>query len=180
MEEIFRLNQIPVLEWHLLSIDTLKGLLSEVKEAHKDKLEEMESITDKSIKILIAFVAFVSAVGLYFPQHGASSFAYIAFGVLSIINVGVLFWNIKGHHIVGSGNTPEYILTKDFDRSDLSVEIKEKLFYKNLIEQYWSSTNKMRSNNNSRVLLYDITLLLSISVAVSSSIYLGTIIYLHP
>lgn len=179
MESKYRLKEIPVLEWHLLNNETLKGVLGEVKEAHKDKLEEMQSITDKSIKMLIAFVTVISAIGLNFSQHNASSTAYICFGILSAINVGLLFWNLKGHYTIGSGNTPNYILTKDFDRQDLTPEVKEKLLYKNLIEQYWNSTCTMKDNNNNRIFFYDVTLLLSICLVVSASCYLGTIIY-HP
>jgi len=171
-----KLSELGIDNWRAIPLTVYESTLSEVKESFLDKITETVSITDKSIKILVGFITFISAIGLYFVKNHAQTGSYVIFGLLSVANIGVTFWNIKGHILIPSGTTPQYVLTSNFNSSEITDIDKQKLFYKNLIEQYWNNTNRMGNINNNRILLYDITLILSILIIVTSSCYLGSII----
>lgn len=171
-----KLKEIPLTKWKELPIPVYENVLKEVKEDFADRISETTSITDKSFKILGLFVTALSAILIYFVKQNAPIAPYLIFGFLSFIAITLIFWNIKGHEVVSTGNKPINILTADFDRAEFNEDIKLKLTYKNLIEQYWKSCNKMQIINADRVLLYDISLCLSILVILSASCYLGSII----
>jgi hypothetical protein len=171
-----KLKDIPIEDYTLIPISVYEKTFNECKEAFLDTIEETKSITDKTIKMLFAFVTFIAAIGLYFFKSNASVMSYIIFGLITVINIGVAFWNIKGHQIIQSGTAPNYVLTSNFGSKEIDDIDKEKLFFKNIIEQYWKSVNKMDCINKKRVFLYDINLILSILITITASCYLGAII----
>lgn len=170
-----KLKDIPVLEWEL-PINVYKLTFDEIKLAFDDQITDTETITDRTIKILGFFCVFLSGIGAYYFKYHPNLMMIILISILSIINIHKLYKNLKARSGVSPGMHPNQILTRDFDK-DWDDEKKEKLLYKNLVEQYWNATNRMIEANEKRIHRYDISLTLTMITVLISSLYLGYLIY---
>lgn len=173
-----KLTEIPIVKWQELPVNVYEKVLMEVKISFEDQISNTYTITDRSLKGLIFFLSFLSGIGLYYFKYHANICIVLFFCAASIINIFNLYSNIKGRNGVSPGMLPNHILTKDFDK-DWDDEKKEKLLYKNLVEQYWNAANRMEDANKKRIHSYGASLKLTMIIIVASTLYLGFIMY-HP
>lgn len=174
-----KLNEIPILEWEL-PIKVYEKVLEETKLTYENAFSDMLVITDRTMKILTFFFTFLSGMGIYYFKYGTPICAALILGVLASYNIILLYKNLRGYTGVSKGLLPNNILTIDFDRTDFSDEVKEKLLYKNLVEQYWNSTNRIIEAKKGRVKLYDKSLKLTLVSILLISCYLGYLIFSYP
>jgi hypothetical protein len=174
MENV-NMNEFTIKEWDILPVDVYKILLDEIKENFIEYLSETKSITDKSIRLLTILITFISASGIYIFTKHSHWYIDIILGILSIINIIGIYNIFKGHFIHYNGMKPHEVLTSDFDDPEFSENDKNRLIYKNLIEQYSNKIHEMSNINDKRVTSYDNQLLFSIIIIITISCYLGFI-----
>ncbi len=170
-----QIYEFPIKEWEILPLEVYEKVLQEQKENFSMYISETQSITDKSIRLLIGFGTFSAAAGGYIFNKHAHSCLNIILGIMSVISIIGLYYIFKGHLIHYNGTKPDEILTKNFDDKNYSIEDKKRLVYLNIIKQYGFKVNEMSFLNAKRVILYDIFLIYTILVIIIIACYVGAI-----
>lgn len=169
------LSEIPFLDWELLPTLVLKEMLSEVKENFAFKLAETQSITQKSIQLIVLYIPFVGASILYLLSKCIPTMLLIEVSAVYLFAIIVLVTLIKTHWLYEPGITPYHILTVDFEGKKFDKDEKEKLLYKNLIEHYWRQINEMKKLNRPRMRWYNVAIIVSLISFILTGVIISTL-----
>ena len=172
---LYIMEKLPVQEWEHLPIEVYQKTLIEAKEYFEEYCSETESITDKSLKTFWGLLSFTGVASGLIVSKKHIFFVDFLLGSLIIYLLIRLYFIIKPRQTVYRGVHPLQHLTKDFDRSDLTKDDKEKLLYVNLIEQYMAKIELIEGLNKIRAKQYSINFFLAIVFIIATSIYLGFI-----
>ncbi|MDB5126130.1 hypothetical protein [Mucilaginibacter sp.] len=165
-------------KWENISVDEYKFIFEQAKEKLDDVLSETESITDKSIKIGTAVVAFLGFyLGLVIQNHLFKSHKLLVAStfIFAIINLFVIIKLIFPSLISNRGCSPEASTTPDFDNDDDKGYYLQKLYY-NSIGILQDKIDKTVTRNSNRILIYKIALASFALFLILMGISLGFII----
>ena len=172
----------PVKDWEAIPLDTFKNLLAEVKERFNHDIEEVVSVTDKSIKCQFGFLTFLFGVGVFIFSHYQQSIGYFSpLLAISAYNIYKGYTVIKSRSLHSNGLLPVNVLSKDYNlSSDFTEEQKEKLFYYKAVEAYTIKIEQSRIDNHNRAKQYDTFIGLTLLLIFAISIFLLVVISSHP
>lgn len=168
--------ELPLKEWDILPIEVYDKALNEVKEYFSDLSTEVVSTTEKSIKLLIGFVSFCSAAGLYILAKEPLTLFVFLVGMLSFYNMWKILSIIRGRTHYLNGLNVHSMLNHEFDNPEFTADDKIRLFYANCLERYVEKTSDLTSIVNSRNKLYNQYLALSLGLVMGISFYIGFIL----
>jgi hypothetical protein len=147
-------------KWENVSVEEYKFIFEQGKEKLNDVLTETESITDKSIKIGTAVVAFLGFyLGLVIQNHlfNSHKFLVIITFIFSIINLFVVIKLIFPSLISNRGCSPDASTTPDFDNDEDKGYYLQKLYY-NSIGILQDKIDNTITRNSRRISIYKVAL----------------------
>lgn len=167
--------KFPVTDWEKLPMIVLEKTLEETKEKFAEYNSETQSVTDKSIKMLLGEVSFVSVVGgIISSTHPTGVINIIVISILSLAFIYLfylLYSIIKSRKTQLAGVLPEYHLTSDYDDESFNNEDKERLVYLNLTKTYVGMIKSIGEINALRAKKYDRNFALGLILVLATSVY---------
>lgn len=170
-----KMPDYPVKEWHILPLEVCQKTLEEAKETFNELCSERESITNKSIKMLLGIVAFVSAIGnVILSKKIDSNFKSIVIIILTISFV-YLLWSLysilKSSGTYYRGSHPNDHMTNDYNKESFSADEKRNLVYVNLTIQYMFKIDQLKIFQRTRANKYDKNFRMSITLVIITSLF---------
>lgn len=159
----------PGIVWHKVSIEAYQVIYEQAKERYEDIMSESESITNKSIKMILALTAFTGFI-LDFIIRNQFQVNVLVYCLAPIIlcDVWLLYRLILPKHITNRGLPPDLTINKDLD-DDENRNHQLALTYYTSITLIQRNIYFMIDKNASRAKKYRYALTLFLIVFIASS-----------
>lgn len=150
----------PNFKWYKVNPEAYKLILDEAKERYEDIMSESESITNKSIKMVIALAAFIGFTLDFAIKNSFKEIIPVYILLLIIfLDVWLLYKLILPKQIRGRGVPPILSIDEDID-DDENKAHQVQLTYFRLVVTMQRNIYFMTKKNNKRAKIYKIALLL--------------------
>ena len=158
-------------KWYNVNKDTYKILFEQGEKKMEDVLSESESITNKSIKMIIAVTAmFTFFVGFLIQKNIPIGYNAI-FILVFVLNVTGILFLIFPKEVRGRGLSPKILLPKNIDDED-DKEFQEQIVYYSGIIILQDNIDFMIEKNTKRATWYLAMLIVTLVLLVSGATYI--------
>jgi len=158
-----------IVEWEKISVDTYKFVIDQAKEQLNEIIEESQTITKRSMSILLSYVVALSGLlGYAFSEkskitHGNGWLICfsICIALLSIYSFMLLFQLIYPKNAFFKGSPPEEIFYQEIFKDRAEEEGYKNVLY-NEIERIQDKIERIGNSNGKRFAQYRRTLKISL------------------
>lgn len=162
----------PEFRWYEINADAYKLILDQGKERFEDIMSESESITNKSIRMLIALAAFSGFLIDFFLKEPISLRLYLGAAVIFSAVIGdvfILYILISPKQIKNRGLAPKLTIDKDIDDTENKAFQVELTYYRSIVLTQ-QNIDDMINKNEKRAKLYKIALVLFLLIFIGASL----------
>ena len=150
-------------KWYQIDKDAYKLIFQQAEKKLEDVLSESESLTDKSIKMVMAVVAmFAFFLGFIIQQHIPLGYNSI-FIVLFLLNVFGIIFLIFPKEVKRRGFSPQVFIPNNLDNEE-DKGFQEEILYYNGIVLLQENIEFMRDKNNYRARIYLYCLIMALTL----------------
>ncbi len=160
----------PNIKWYKITPEAYRLIYDEAKERYEDIMSESESITNKSIRMLIALAAFIGFTLDFAIKQNFKEIVPIYFLLaIILVDVWLLYKLIAPKHVKGRGVPPDLSINKVIDY-DENKDNQVQLTYYTLIVTLQRNIYYMIDRNNERAKYYKKALMLFLITFIGSSV----------
>jgi len=173
-------EDLPLKEWDSLPLLVYEKTLSEVKERFEEHADEVENITNKSIKLFVYFCSFIAISCTALSKYKIDFTIIVCILMfLSAANIVWLFSLIKGRDSYYRGLDVKDFLNSEFDRKDFTNDDKEKYVMRNIIIQTQEKIKGLAAINKSRIVEFNYCFMITITLIISICCLIGYHFFYH-
>lgn len=147
--------------WYNVRLETYIIIYELAKQRFDDIISEVESVTEKTIKMITGLLTIVGFFAGYLINKPIlierNIMLLIISGGLIIIELILLVVVVLPKKVKGKGMSPQFSIVQGLDREE-DKSVQQELTYYNAIVALQENIDFMLANNNTRVYIYRITI----------------------
>jgi hypothetical protein len=149
--------------WAKIKLETYELIYKTAAERYQEILDESESITTKSFRILVGISAVIAFSTSYLEKDNLSMLFWIIMTVLSIVDLAVLIYLLHPKDIIDKGFRPDELIPQNLDRPG-DEQFQRHILYYSMIVLIQERITLMLTHNRSRGKYYNWALILTVVI----------------
>ncbi len=151
--------------WTKIKLETYKLIYEKASERFQEVLDESESITNKSTRVLVAVSAVIAFSITYLQKDNLSMYVLIPMTIIAIIDFILIVYLLHPRDIIDKGFRPDELIPVNLAAPG-DKDHQEQILYYSMVVLIQSKITFMVNHNRSRSRFYFATMILTVVIIV--------------